>query len=78
VLAQYTAEGHNLSFYRIFKSPLPPNAIKLRLFTSPFEKGGLRGILYFNDLNPPYPPFSKGGFSQEVTVDGITRNKYSE
>jgi len=40
---------------------LRPNAIKLRLFTSPFEKGGLRGILYFNDLNPPCPPFSKGG-----------------
>jgi len=37
------------------------NAIKLRFLTSPFEKGGLRGILSFNDLNPPYPPFSKGG-----------------
>jgi hypothetical protein len=33
------------------------NAIKLRLFTSPFDKGG---FLDFNHLNLPSLPFEKG------------------
>ena len=34
----------------------------LRLFTSPFEKGGLRGIFRFQLLKiPPIPFFSKEG-----------------
>jgi len=42
-------------------------------FTSPFEKGGLRGILIFQQLKSPLPPFFKGGNPQmAVTTGGLT------
>jgi hypothetical protein len=37
---------------------------------SPFEKGGFRGILG-TYINPPYPPFSKGGDYMANIVFGV-------
>jgi hypothetical protein len=41
----------------------------MTLLTSPFEKGGLRGI--FHVSNPPSPPFAKGGYFGREYIDNL-------
>jgi hypothetical protein len=49
------------------KEEYPPKLPPLKkgnFLTSPFGKGGSRGILK-QRKNPPMPPFTKGGMSKE-------------
>ncbi len=48
-----------------------PRLRRIRRFSSPFSKGGYRGIFYCDTVHkiPPGPPLKKGG---EVKVDNYT------